>query len=884
MHRFRLEHGWTTFWLVALLVFTATLSVQQAEWAEGLHILTPITIIGLFVGILLAHMKQLPPIAAHATAFVIGVIVVFFQMTTFLSDALGSRWDKLNWLWGRWESWYATMRGGESADDLYLFILMMSAMLWVLAYASIWFVFRSGWIWVTILLPGIIVLLNLGYARTVSTFVLVLYLFAAILLLMRFNFVQRESTWRKQGVPYPHSLTARGFWTASYLAAILIIGAWMVPFSPQTDRAVAALNSATAPWDRVEEAFSDRFGNVLPGRGGSGGGGVGGFASFDNEFQLGGSLRLSEEPVVFVQGSESPYLVAHRYDHYTGTGWESTFEDTYETDDEENSSPPLISIDAEQPFPIPDSSRQSTRERTHQVEVLRPQGNIVLAGGEASSVSVDTRIQTAWYTYDQQSVDIGSAEEGNTPPDLWNLVQLLKDAEFQLEDGAEQSATADDQATPQAGSDSDSGELQSARDLPVDLLDDDSREALEEIQERQEELEERRVETDVLLNDDLTVDSLVFSGPLPVFNDVEAVYASDIRSGDVYEVTSLVSEATSEELSGASQAYPVEISSRYMQVPDDYSTRVEELAFDITDGLDSPYEKASAIEDWLRDNLEYSEQISIPPEDTDFLEYFIFESQEGYCTYYATAMAQMLRMLDVPARVTVGYFPAAYDEDFNGAIYRDRNAHAWVEVYFPEYGWVDFEPTPSQSTISRGSSQDDPDLQDDLTMDPALGGEMPQDRLDYFEEEFAPGAGGGDLAGGAQESTTATQWVMRGIALVLLAFVGVFSYYWLRGLSGQSPAGQFYTRLQRGAAWTGITARESMTPFEYARSIGSTIPGSRTDADYLAEIYVKERYGNQSLASPEITRARAAWLRLRGVFVKYAVLQRWRRKPNRRDD
>ncbi len=125
---------------------------------------------------------------------------------------------------------------------------------------------------------------------------------------------------------------------------------------------------------------------------------------------------------------------------------------------------------------------------------------------------------------------------------------------------------------------------------------------------------------------------------------------------------------------------------------------------------------------------------------------------------------------------------------------------------------------------------------------------------------------------------------MRGIALVLLAVVGVFSYYWLRGLSGQSPAGQFYTRLQRGAAWTGITARESMTPFEYARSIGSTIPGSRTDADYLAEIYVKERYGNQSLASPEITRARAAWLRLRGVFVKYAVLQRWRRKPNRRDD
>lgn len=883
MHRFRLEHGWTTFWLVALLVFTATLSVQQAEWAEGLHILTPITIIGLFVGVLLAHMKQLPPVAAHATAFLIGVIVVFFQMTTFLSDALGSRWDKLNWLWGRWESWYATIQGGESADDLYLFILMMSAMLWVLAYASIWFVFRSGWIWITLLLPGVIVLLNLGYSRTVSTFVLILYLFAAILLLMRFHFVQRESSWRQQGVPYPQSLTARGFWTASYLAAILIIGAWMMPFSPQTDRAVAAFNSATAPWDRVEEAFADRFGNVLPGRGGGGSGGIGGFASFDNEFALGGSLRLSEEPVVFVQGSEAPYLVAHRYDYYTGTGWESTFESTYDSDDEENGSPPLISVEAGQSFPIPDSARQATRERTHQVEVLRPQGNIVLSGGETLSVDIDTRMQTAWFTYDQQALPVQAAEEGNTPPDLWNLVQLLKDAEFQLVDEEQQSQSDDDQSTPEAGEAGVIEETLFSSDIPLDRLDAESRSRVEEIQDRQGELEDRRVETEVVLNDELEVESLVFSGPLPVFNDVEAIYASDIRSGDVYQVTSLKSEATPEDLARASDAYPVEISSRYLQVPEDSSPRVEQLALDITDGLDSAYDKAVAIEDWLRENLEYSEQISIPPEDVNFLEYFIFESQEGYCTYYASAMAQMLRMQDIPARVTVGYFPAAYDEDFNGAIYRDRNAHAWVEVYFPEYGWIDFEPTPSQSTISRGAGPQDSFLDDDLLNDPAFGGQMPQDRLDYFEEEFAPGAGGGEFAAGTQNSTTTTQWIMRGVALLLLIAVGVLSYFWLRGLGGQSPAGQFYTRLQRGAAWTGINAKASMTPFEYARTIGSAIPGSRTDAEFLAEIYVKERYGSQRLASPEITRARAAWLRLRGVFVKYALLQRWRSRPTRRD-
>ncbi|MEX2426057.1 MAG: transglutaminase-like domain-containing protein, partial [Thermomicrobiaceae bacterium] len=839
MHRFRLEHGWTTFWLVALLVFTATWSVQQAEWADGLHILTPITILGLIVGLLLANMRQLPPFAAHLTAFIIGLIVVFFQMTTFLSDTLGTRWDKLTWLWGRWEEWYATIRGGESAEDLYLFILMMCGMLWVLSYALIWFVFRSGWIWITLLLPGVIVLLNLGYSDHVSAFILVVYLFASILLLMRFHFNQRESRWRQEGVPYPDSLLLRGFWTASYLAAILILAGWMVPFSPQTDRAVAAFTSARGPWESVEQAFVDRFGNVLPGTGG-GSGGIGGFASFDNEFALGGSLRLSEEPVVFVTGSEAPYLVAHRYDYFNGNGWESTFEDTYNPlDEEDDSSPPLLSFDAEQQYPIPDSSRESTRERSHQVEVLRPQGNIILSGGETLSANVDTRVQTAWHTYDEQPINIESAVQGTTPPDLWNLVNTLKEADFapDADEADAEPTSVENGNVEEVTPTSDAVAPDEQEDLTIDpeTLDDAQQDVYEEVLEQQERLSERDIETELVLNEDYSVEQLEFSGPLPVFNDVEAIYASDIRSGDEYEVTSLTSEATAEELSAASDAYPVELFDRYTQVPEDSSERVQLLALDLTEDLDNAYDKASVIEEWLRENLEYSEQISVPPENTDFLEYFIFESQQGYCTYYASAMAQMLRMENIPARVSVGYFPAAYDEEMNGAVYRDRNAHAWVEVYFPGYGWVDFEPTPSQSTISRGSGDGAGELPDDLTNDPALGGRMSGGNLDYFEEEFAPGeTGGGGADFGSGEATSTSQWIMRGTAIALLLATAILSYFWLRGLGGLSPAGQFYTRLQRGASWTGINARESMTPFEYARSISTAVPGSRNDAEFLA--------------------------------------------------
>src|SRR5699024_7861153 len=100
-------------------------------------------------------------------------------------------------------------------------------------------------------------------------------------------------------------------------------------------------------------------------------------------------------------------------------------------------------------------------------------------------------------------------------------------------------------------------------------LSDEARERYEDIRDEQEELEERDLETELVLSDDYRVESLRFSGPLPVFNDIEAIYAPDIRTDDTYEVTSLVSEATEDQLREASTAYPVELTRRYLQVPED---------------------------------------------------------------------------------------------------------------------------------------------------------------------------------------------------------------------------------------------------------------------------------------------------------------------------
>src|SRR5215212_2301534 len=95
-------------------------------------------------------------------------------------------------------------------------------------------------------------------------------------------------------------------------------------------------------------------------------------------------------------------------------------------------------------------------------------------------------------------------------------------------------------------------------------------------------------------------------------------------------------------------------------------------------------------------------QTSSPRDNQDVVDYVLFESREGYCEYYASAMAVLLRAEGIPSRVVGGYFPAPYDANEGGHLYREKNAHLWVEVFFPGYGWIPFEPTANREKLDYG--------------------------------------------------------------------------------------------------------------------------------------------------------------------------------------
>jgi transglutaminase-like putative cysteine protease len=165
-----------------------------------------------------------------------------------------------------------------------------------------------------------------------------------------------------------------------------------------------------------------------------------------------------------------------------------------------------------------------------------------------------------------------------------------------------------------------------------------------------------------------------------------------LREGESYSVVSRVPNPSTRQLRSAGTDYPDRVESRYLQLPGSSTDRIRQKTDEITADAETPYAKATAIERWLEANKEYSLDVERPK--GDVAESFIFEMDEGYCTYYATAMVSMLRSQGVPARFAVGYTSGQRVSEDEWVV-RGLDSHAWVEVYFPDVGWVQFDPTPA---------------------------------------------------------------------------------------------------------------------------------------------------------------------------------------------
>lgn len=349
---------------------------------------------------------------------------------------------------------------------------------------------------------------------------------------------------------------------------------------------------------------------------------------------------------------------------------------------------------------------------------------------------------------------------------------------------------------------------------------------------------------------------------------------------NAYTVVSRLTYADEVSLSAASDQDPAWVTERYLGLPSTVPDRVHELARQIVAANvgDSRYEQATAIQNYLRENITYSEKIGTPPSDRDRVEWFLFDQRKGYCDYYASAFVVLARSVGIPARFVAGYSRPAEPEASGAWRLRNLDAHTWPEVYFPEYGWVEFEPTAGDQAISRpgqlaeGQSTPTPRAT-------ASGADAdPTPEPEVFPNQDKPTGGADGTTPGGRDWTALLLrlgLLVAGLAAcVALAFVA-----WQRPLRGLSVGERAFAQFVQLARLVGLRPRPVETPYEYSARVAGAIPEASGEISTITDAYVRERFARRP-ADNEAGLLAQAWLSLRKTLLRDGTrwrVQRWRR-------
>ncbi|MBU9721228.1 MULTISPECIES: DUF4129 domain-containing transglutaminase family protein [Bacillaceae] len=323
---------------------------------------------------------------------------------------------------------------------------------------------------------------------------------------------------------------------------------------------------------------------------------------------------------------------------------------------------------------------------------------------------------------------------------------------------------------------------------------------------------------------------------------------------------------------------PERIQELYLQLPDDLPARVGELAEEIIADYDNRYDQAVAVEQFFSENdFEYeTANVPIPDDGQDYVDQFLFETQYGYCDNYSTAMAVLLRSVGIPTRWVKGFTAGEEIEELGGGMNRyeisNSNAHSWVEVYFPEVGWVPFEPTQGFSNNVEFYEEEEEDLEIDVgSIEEEESDEETPDRddllpefddmLEESEEAMAPGTGG---------TPTSEEWFTPKnviISIVILIMVMLFyqnqnkfqNRYFIMKYNLLGKDEKFMTAYDR-LLWIleneGLPRGEGETLREYASRVDLVL--SLRAMQQLTEAYEKVYYGGKE-ASGDWKKQKSQW-------------------------
>lgn len=282
------------------------------------------------------------------------------------------------------------------------------------------------------------------------------------------------------------------------------------------------------------------------------------------------------------------------------------------------------------------------------------------------------------------------------------------------------------------------------------------------------------------------------------------------RSGAEYEVISHVPDATPDELRRAPPATPADVGVIYFELPAMPSQRLQDLARELTARHHNNYDKVMALKEYIESTCDYNLTPPAVPIGRDAVEFFLFDSREGYCDLFSTALAVLARYAGIPSRVATGFL--AGDPQPDGKfIAREKHRHQWTEIYFPGYGWITFDATEGARDVT-GSP--------DRRKQNRSFWQVLTRRYGYLP------------------------WILVVAATSLLLFAIV------NELSGRRTAGyapsrivRCYLQAVRISQKAGVTRRDWMTPAEYAAEVQKVIPDVAEPLWALTRLLERSEYG-----------------------------------------
>jgi hypothetical protein len=350
-----------------------------------------------------------------------------------------------------------------------------------------------------------------------------------------------------------------------------------------------------------------------------------------------------------------------------------------------------------------------------------------------------------------------------------------------------------------------------------------------------------------------------------------------------YSVVSREHRILPGEQTSAVLEYAAAIRDRYLQLPKNLD-RIAELARDVTRGAATPYDKAAALLQHLSSNYAYSLEAETRTSSHPIDE-FLFTRKTGYCEHYATAMVLMLRSIGIPSRLVTGFLATEWNEFGNYYTVRQRDAHAWVEVYYPQSGWITMDPTPSSPlTVTPSVFVALQRLAESVRLhwDRVFIRYSGRDQLAIIynlrdgSDSARDTLGQWTSAAAAASAQFVKTWVARAqtlhpsmvwmLALVLLigitSLMLMLSHRWPYGRSAQRPTAkaqqqivQLYKKMLALSAQRGIPITPSTTPTEVARLVGERWIAAETIVFRMTALYCRARFSVRSPSSEELIQA-----------------------------